>query len=182
MAYLYALITVVLCALVYGSAWYTWRNPQSPIWPPAQFGWGARIATWLITIAAIGAAYMAGAQSWNAWNWPDWVRLYIGFPIVFVVSSFSSLAIVQMGFDQAMGANNGLKTDGLFAKSRNPTYLANIGLCIGFVLLAASTPALIAAGALCVLYFMAVELEEAWLKRTYGQAYEAYAARTPRWL
>lgn len=182
MAYLYAFITVALCIVVYGCAAYTMRNPDRPIWPPRHFGWGARVITWTITIAAIGSAYIAGASSWNAWNLPDWVRFYIGFPIVFVVSSFSSLAIVQMGFDQAMGADRALKTDGLFAKSRNPTYLANIGLCIGFILLAASTPALIAAGALSALYVAAVPFEEAWLKRTYGAAYAHYSEKTRRWI
>lgn len=182
MAYLYSFITVVLCVFVYGCAAYTNRNPGSPIWPPRTFGWGARLATWAVTIAAIGSAYLAGSASWNAWGLPDWVRFYIGFPIVFVVSSFSSLAIVQMGFDQAMGANNALKTDGLFAKTRNPTYLANIGLCVGFILLAASTPALIAAGSLSLLYIAAVPLEEAWLQRTYGPHYQAYLDKVPRWL
>lgn len=182
MAYFFALITVALCALVYACAFYTMQNPDKPIWPPHKFNWGARITTWAVTIAALGSAYMAGSASWNAWGLPDWIRFYIGFLIVFIVSSFSSLAIVQMGFDQAMGANNALKTDGLFAKSRNPTYLANIGLCIGFIVLAASTPALIAAGSLCLLYYMAIPAEEAWLKRTYGADYEAYMQRTQRWL
>ena len=182
MPYLYATITVTLCLFVYGCALWTAKNPQRPVWPPRKWGWTARIITWAVTILALGSAYQAGMTSWNAWNWPDWVRWYVGFPIVFIVSSFSSLAIMQLGLDQSMGANVALKTNGLFARSRNPTYLANIALCIGFILLAASTPALIAAGALAVLYIAAVPCEENWLERTYGDAYRDYTTRVRRWL
>lgn len=171
---IYAAITVLLCVLVLVAM-------RRDIWPPKTFGWRERIITWGVTIIAIGCAYLAGTSSFNAWGWPDWIRWYVGFSICFVVSSFSSLAIVQMGLDQAMGANRALKTDGLFARSRNPTYIANITLCAGFVLLAASTPALVAAGALAVLYITAVPHEERWLLQTYGQAYSDYQKRVKRW-
>lgn len=181
MAYLYAAITVTLCLFVYACAAWTSANPDRPIWPPRHFGWTARIITWVVTIAAIGSAYAAGSASWNAWAWPDWIRWYIGFPIVFIVSSVSSYAIVQLGLDQSMGANIALKTDGLFATTRNPTYIANIAMCLGFAILAASTPAVIAAGALAALYYAAVKHEEIWLTRTYGAPYERYQQSTPRW-
>jgi protein-S-isoprenylcysteine O-methyltransferase Ste14 len=140
-----------------------------------------RVLAWTVTIVAIGSAYMAGRASWNAWDWPVWIRWYVGFPLAFVFSSLSSWSIVRLGLDQSMGANNGLVTDGPFAYVRHPTYLGNLVLCAGWILLAASWPALIAAGALAALYLYAVPHEERWLARTYGADYESYRARVKRW-
>lgn len=176
-----ASITVACCIAVAAAVVWSARHPDRPVWPPAEFDWRARIATWSVTVIAIGAAYMAGRTSWNAWDWPDWIRWYVGFPLAFVASSASSWAIVKLGLDQSMGADRGLVTDGVFARTRNPTYVANLVLCLGWALLAASWPAAIAAGALAALYVFAVPFEEKWLARTYGEAYGRYRDATPRW-
>jgi protein-S-isoprenylcysteine O-methyltransferase Ste14 len=181
MPYVYALITAVSCLAVAAMIAWSSARPGRPVWPPLRFGWRARIATWTVTVIAIGAAYLAGRESWNAWGWPGWIRWFVGFPLVSVASSVSSYAIMKLGLDQSMGADRGLVTGGIFALTRNPTYIANIALCLGWVLLAASWPAAIAAGSLAALYVFAVPFEEKWLARTYGEAYAAYCARVKRW-
>ena len=177
----FAAITVTSCIAVAMIVVWSANHPQRSVWPPLEFGWPARIVTWTVTVVAIGAAYLAGRESWNAWDWPVWIRWYLGFPLAFVASSASSFAIMKLGLDQSMGADRGLVTDGVFARTRNPTYIANLALCLGWTLLAASWPAAVAAGALAALYVFAVPYEEKWLARTYGGAYEAYRARVKRW-
>lgn len=182
MAYFYASVTVILASCVFGVLLYSVNNKDRALWPPNQFGMQDRIVTWTVTVVAIGCAYLAGRASWNEWGAPDWLRWYIGFPIAFIASSVSSLAIVQLGLDQSMGAKGPMKTDQLFVRSRHPTYLANILLCAGFVLLAASTPTLLAAGSLAALYIAAAPLEERWLEQQHGALFQSYRATTPRWL
>jgi len=177
----FALFSAACCLAVAAIIWKSDRHPENPIWPPAKFGWKARIVTWSVTAAAIGSAYLAGRLGWNGWDWPGWVRWGIGFPLAFTASSASSYAIVKLGLDQSMGADRGLVTDGPFALVRNPTYLSNLALCLGWTLLAASWPAAIAAGSLAALYIFAVPCEERWLARTYGEPYAAYRARVKRW-
>ena len=181
MSYLYAAVTAVSCVAVAAIIVWSAARPERPLWPPLHFGWPARIVTWTVTVIAIGAAYLAGRMSWNDWDWPVWIRWYVGFPLAFVASSASSYAILKLGLDQSMGANRRLVTDGVFALTRNPTYIANLALCLGWILLAASWPAAIGAGSLAALYLFAVPFEEKWLARTYGQAYAAYCARVKRW-
>lgn len=181
MPYLVAAVTVVCClAVAFIAAWSS-AHPDRSVWPPLSFGWKARILTWTVTVTALGAAYMAGRMSWNAWGWPDWIRWQLGFPIAFIASSASSWAIVRLGLDQSMGADRALVTGGVFSLTRNPTYLANLALCLGWIMLAASWPAAMAAGSLAALYVFAVPHEEKWLARTYGEAYAAYRARVKRW-
>lgn len=181
MPYVFAAITAVSCVAVFVIVAWSSANPDRPVWPPLRFGWRARLVTWTITIVAVGAAYLAGRMSWNEWGWPVWLRWYVGFPLAFVASSASSYAIVKLGLDQSMGADRGLVTGGVFALTRNPTYIANLALCLGWTLLAASWPAAIAAGSLAALYVFAVPYEEKWLARTYGEAYAAYRTRVKRW-
>jgi protein-S-isoprenylcysteine O-methyltransferase Ste14 len=76
-----------------------------------------------------------------------------------------------------------LVTDGPFAKSRNPIYLANTMLVSGAGLLFGMGWLVLAglAGAFLT-QKLAIEREERHLAARFGQAWEDYRARTPRWL
>ncbi len=76
-----------------------------------------------------------------------------------------------------------LITDGPFAKSRNPIYVANTMLVAGAGLLFGVAWLLLAA--LCAAFLtrkLAIEREERHLAARFGKAGDDYAARTPRWL
>lgn len=71
---------------------------------------------------------------------------------------------------------------GVFAFTRNPIYVALMLLAAGVALMLGS-PLLITLACACPFYFGAlVRREEVFLAGHYGQAYEEYRARTPRWL
>jgi protein-S-isoprenylcysteine O-methyltransferase Ste14 len=76
-----------------------------------------------------------------------------------------------------------LVASGPFALLRNPLYVGNIGLWVGFALtarliwLAAAILVLLA-----IEYHAIVRWEEALLESRLGQAYRDYAARVPRWM
>ena len=76
-----------------------------------------------------------------------------------------------------------LVTDGPFAKSRNPIYLANTLLVSGLGLLFGIAWLMLAglAGA-GLTQKLAIEREERHLRARFGRDWEDYAARTPRWL
>jgi hypothetical protein len=76
-----------------------------------------------------------------------------------------------------------LVTDGPFAGVRNPLYLGNIALWVGFAL----TARLVWLAPLIALllgaeYHAIVRWEEALLEARLGEAYRAYARRVPRWV
>lgn len=80
-------------------------------------------------------------------------------------------------------AASALVTEGPFRFSRNPIYISHLATTAGIGLLIASpftvllTPAL----ALALTKF-AIEPEERHLEESFGDAWRAYMARTPRWL
>jgi protein-S-isoprenylcysteine O-methyltransferase Ste14 len=86
----------------------------------------------------------------------------------------------RIGIDQAETLE--LRTQGLFAVSRNPIFLGMLGLVVG---LAIWSPTAVTVAALAVSYValeVQIRAEEAYLERTLGDPYRAYRARTPRWL
>jgi protein-S-isoprenylcysteine O-methyltransferase Ste14 len=80
-------------------------------------------------------------------------------------------------------AATALVTDGPFAVSRNPIYLANTLLLAGAGLLFGNAWLLPAAlGQMALVDRMAIRREEAHLATRFGAAWAAYAADVPRWL
>jgi protein-S-isoprenylcysteine O-methyltransferase Ste14 len=76
-----------------------------------------------------------------------------------------------------------LVADGPYRYSRNPIYVSHVALTLGIGLLLRS-PGIIIVTPLLVLALvkLAVEPEERHLERKFGAEFEAYAARTRRWL
>lgn len=72
---------------------------------------------------------------------------------------------------------------GPYRRVRNPMYLAVLAVAWGEALLAASPLlARYALGMLVVLHLLVVAWEEPRLARAFGEAYERYRGRVPRWL
>ena len=85
--------------------------------------------------------------------------------------------------DAASGSAPGLVDSGPFAWVRNPLYLGNIGLWVGFAFMA-RLPwlALVFIGLLLFEYHAIVSWEERLLASRIGGAYVQYMARVPRWI
>ena len=76
-----------------------------------------------------------------------------------------------------------LVTGGLFAHSRNPLYVGNLLLVIGLLLIFNNLWAyLIGLTFAATSYRAIVANEESYLRGRFGEEYEAYCRRTPRWI
>lgn len=76
-----------------------------------------------------------------------------------------------------------LVTDGIFARSRNPIYVAMTMLYLGIALIVASPWMLILLPLLLIVMQQGViKREETYLREKFGQAYIDYCARVRRWL
>jgi protein-S-isoprenylcysteine O-methyltransferase Ste14 len=76
-----------------------------------------------------------------------------------------------------------LLTEGVYARSRNPIYLAMLGVALGAALCFGTLGALIPVAALFwILQDMFIKGEEHHIEKTFGDEWRAYAAKTRRWL
>ena len=99
----------------------------------------------------------------------------IGFGMAFWITG-------RMGWRNAFGEKRGLVTDGWFRWSRNPVYVTTwLGL-LGWALVVGNALVSVLLALWALLYVFAPLSEEPWLIRMYGNAYESYMRRTPRFL
>ncbi len=141
-------------------------------------------------------------QSWQKKMFRALFRIFIGSLIVLSVVDFNpsspwryllgailligGLGIAvhwtgYLGWRNSFGEPTGLKTDGPFARSRNPVYMVTIIGMIGWALLVNSYLLWILLGLWALLYLAAPFIEEPWLESRFGQAYQEYKDNTPRY-
>jgi protein-S-isoprenylcysteine O-methyltransferase Ste14 len=108
------------------------------------------------------------------------VTLLFGGVVFLVTSQLNLGASWRIGIEE--GARPGLVTDGIYAFCRNPIYLAMLITITGYGLLIPTRLSL----AMLVGAFIGIRrqvfAEEAYLIRTYGDAFRAYASRVGRFL
>ncbi|MVN88893.1 DUF1295 domain-containing protein [Deinococcus sp. HMF7620] len=108
---------------------------------------------WLLMVGALGLTLVAQTQMGTSW---------------------------RIGLDE--GARTALVQSGVFARSRNPIFLAMRLMLLGFFLVAPNVLTLTLLVAGDILMQVQVRLEEAYLQGVHGETYAAYRARVPRWL
>jgi protein-S-isoprenylcysteine O-methyltransferase Ste14 len=118
---------------------------------------------------------------------PDWARYYLGSAVI-----LSAIALAIAGERQFKRAGTSVKpwvpstaivTSGVFARTRNPMYLAMVILLAGIGLLGNSLwfP-VITIGFVGVMQYGVILREEAYLERKFGAPYVEYKARVRRWI
>ncbi len=73
-------------------------------------------------------------------------------------------------------------TTGPYAYTRNPMYVAELLLWLGWVILFGSLITLLGFVLLTVVIILILPWEERGLERQFGETYRQYQARVPRWL
>jgi protein-S-isoprenylcysteine O-methyltransferase Ste14 len=90
--------------------------------------------------------------------------------------------IVRGGRNRRIYAEN-LVTDGVFAHCRNPLYVGNILIVIGFMFISGNTAGIILGSlGFMAIYRLIVFSEERFLTEKFGQAYLDFCSDVPRWL
>ncbi|WP_267640174.1 methyltransferase family protein [Haloarchaeobius amylolyticus] len=150
-------------------------------WPPGERDWRYYLH-WtlsnLLNVAFVGLAYL----DWNTLGLPRPVSLYAGLAL-FVPFYLAALAAgFDLGSEETMGLSGDLRTGGWYRLSRNPQYVCYLVATVGFVLLVNSALVTVLATIFASWWLLLPFVEEPWLREQYGEAYERYAARVPRFV
>ena len=161
--------------------WPIWC-PQRRIWPPQSYTWFTPVAVWGPTFTLFGAIIALGILDWGSLILPSWVRFGVG-PVLIVLGNIAVWAeVAGFGIAQTGGATGTLKTDGLYRYSRNPQYVADTTMLVGWALLSASSAAIPVIVSGIVVLLVAPFAEEPWMHETYGTDYSDYKARVRRYI
>lgn len=139
-------------------------------------------------IAAAGLALGFALDAlWPSPILPSGLQYGLGFALLLVGVALAGLAVWQ--FHRAgtavptWQAASRLVTHGLYARSRNPIYIA-LGLIHAGLAVAADAPLVLASlpAVLLVLHFGVILREERYLDARFGEPYRRYRASVRRWL
>jgi protein-S-isoprenylcysteine O-methyltransferase Ste14 len=154
--------------------------PQLTLWPPpGRDTWQYRGVWALFTAGFVGFLVVGGLDvgSLGLHRWVGEAGTLIVGSTLFM--SGTAVASYAMGY---LGLEAELVTEGPFALSRNPGYVGDLLLIVGYVILTDSCLAGLI-GALGALWFLLAPFaEEPWLERQYGDAYRRYKNHHPRFL
>ena len=120
-------------------------------------------------------------------NVPGVYFMAMGLAMIIVGQGLRILAIglsyiVRGGRMRRIYAEN-LVTDGLFSHCRNPLYVGNILIVMGFVFVSGNLTGLIVGSlAFIAIYRLIVHSEESFLSEKFGEPYTAFCNDVPRWI
>ncbi len=141
---------------------------------------------WAMIYLAV-AAGVSWAAGWPQMGWPSQheavgMTLFFGGWIL-PVWAFVLFRLEGTELDPTSDANRSLVTRGPFRVTRNPMYLGLTVATLGMAVWVGSWPMLAAPIALFATANWAhIPFEEAKMRRQFGEAYDAYAARVRRWV
>ncbi|MEN0000324.1 MAG: isoprenylcysteine carboxylmethyltransferase family protein [Pseudomonadota bacterium] len=150
------------------------ERPNNFPWPPVI----------LVTTLALG--YVLGSLFAFNLPWPPATRTFGGV-LIAIALAIDVAAMISLWRAKTTilphQASDHLVMTGIFAISRNPIYVANVLLIIGFGLRWENFWLfLLAPVAAMATQRLAIVREEAHLRHRFGAAYEDYCARVRRWI
>lgn len=145
------------------------------------------VTAWMFRIGFVGSLISVWVHAMlNETVAPFPVIEVAGLFMMLASSGFALWAQRTMAASWRMGAEAGqigaLVEDGPFRFSRNPTFVGHVGLFLGLLLAESSLVQALLTLSVIAAAIIQVRIEEPVLRRDLGAAYEAYAARVPRWL
>lgn len=178
------ILTVGMAAGAYMLGMLLWSiaRPERRVWPPDNATTAIQFRVWFITVLIFAAAFFLGLLDWNYFGLPAPIRWGIGLPLILIGNIVVWRGVHKIGLAATSGEASGLQIDGLYSWSRNPQYVADIVILIGWGTLAASLWALpVLAMGLTVL-LAAPLAEESWLEEVYGDSYRNYRSGVRRYI
>ncbi|AFK21296.1 hypothetical protein HFX_6172 (plasmid) [Haloferax mediterranei ATCC 33500] len=112
---------------------------------------------------------------------PTWV-FYLGIVLAIVGFVTVTISTFDLGVEQTQGLEGELRTDGLYQYSRNPQYVGYVLATVGYAFIAGSPFAIPLCGFYLAWWFSFPLAEEPWLREQYGDEYEQYLDRVPRFV
>ncbi len=109
------------------------RHPARRLWPPKNADdWTATIG-WLLTVIVFSGAFLLGVLDWNRYGWLAVFRWPVGLGLVLIGNLIVWRGVFKLGPKATSGAKDQLATDGLYRYSRNPQYMADIAILVGWL-------------------------------------------------
>ena len=151
--------------------------------PPSTDTWQHRTILILIRVLFLGLVILS-FQDYNSLEATNlWLRYVVGLPLLVLGFGAAFHATFVLGWKFAHGEKREeLKTTGWYSWSRNPIYVVSIAGMVGWGLFVNSMFVFILLAMWALFYVVAPFIEEPWLQQHYGEIYDLYKAKVPRFI
>ncbi|MFB6357092.1 MAG: isoprenylcysteine carboxylmethyltransferase family protein [bacterium] len=173
-------IMLLTDGLVSGSLVWSLMYPDRRVWPPPsrcswQF-WFTWISVIVLTVGLIILGWQVSNPSRAMGNWNG----IVGMVLVVSGLALAVAAIGNLGVDTSAGLKGELITSGIYSYTRNPQYLGDIMIILGWCLIVSHWQVWLTGGLFACWFGLAPFVEETWLKERFGNEYERYCEEVPR--
>ncbi len=174
--------TITTNILIIGGIVITIIKPKYRLWPPPSKNSWQFWMVWILSIFSYLGILLLSILDWDNFIYSHWSRYPIGI-IFLVVGLFIALwGMKTLSIHTTLGLKGTLIDKGPYKFSRNPQYLGDILLFIGFILISNSLLTLIT-GFLGILWnFLTPFTEEPWLKKQFKEEYDDYCKKVRRFI
>jgi protein-S-isoprenylcysteine O-methyltransferase Ste14 len=165
------------------------RGRGIPRWvfvPLGLLGWfvGMPLAhgvlPWALSLLAPRFGWTAGYP--GTWNWLGLIPIAAGAALLIWIFASGLAHFRELPERVERLASPFLVTFGPYAFTRNPGYLAELALWLGWAILFGSVAVLLGFVGMTVVIILILPREERGLEKQFGETYRQYQARVPRWL
>lgn len=148
------------------------------IWPPPKKWSWQFFYTWgFVAIVAVGFLTI-GITTFEGFG----INSYIGGATVVAGEILRFKSIKTLSLSTTVGLKGKLVTNGLYAWSRNPMYIADMMAIVGAATFFNTPQTWIIVLIWCAWFLLAPLAEEPWLIQQHGEKYVEYMKRTPRFV
>ncbi len=157
-------------------------RPGLRIWPPpGRDSWQYR-GIWALTLVSSLGVVLTGLLDWNRCAFGHWLRLPVGGALAVGGLLLALWGVRTLSVHASLGLGGRLVESGPYRYTRNPQYVGDIALLLGWAILCNS----LLTWMLCLLgmawFALAPFTEEPWLREQHGPPYDAYRSRVPRFV
>ena len=173
-------VTLIAKVLLGGCVVVSLVRPTLRIWPPPdRDSWQYRLVWTLTGLCALGLAAV-GVLDWNTFSFSHGLRIPVGTILILGGLALALRAVRVLGVHATSGLQDSLVEVGPYRFTRNPQYVGDIVLLLGWGILANSLRAWVLCTLAIAWFAIAAFTEEPWLRKEYGDAYDAYCQRVSR--
>lgn len=156
-------------------------RPNRRFWPPGERSWTFGVY-WFCGAMTAASAVIVGYLDRESAGIDLSGRTLLGGVLAAIGSAISVQAGRDLRVAETLGLEGRLYTGGIYRYTRNPQYVGNIIAIGGWTLVTSSVRfALLGLGSV-VWHLLLPFAEEPWLVKQYGEEYETYRERVPRFV
>ena len=176
------LATLIVQVALAASLLASKRWPNYRIWPPPSARSWQFWFTWVGFGLSVVGTFVVGALSWGSLPLPSSARFVVGPALLLSGAALGVAAVRQLSTHASLGLGDELVRGGPYRYSRNPQYVADIAVFLGWALMSSSLVGLGTSVAGCLWFLLAPAAEEPWLRERFGSAYDSYCREVPRFV